>query len=71
MPDNIAYVTDGDKRLHGALAGSAVARLGGLLLLDRENTAGTAQKTVRRFALIEEVDRIIRIEQRAAKRRRR
>ena len=47
VPDNIMYVTNGRNRMHTALLGAAVARIGGLQLVARGGSVG-AQQTVRR-----------------------
>ncbi len=59
MPTNIAYVADGVRRFEGALAGSAVARLGGLLALSRQSVETTAPRTVARLGLRTLLDRIV------------
>ena len=46
LPTNQAFVADGDNPLHGALLGSASARVGGLLVLARRMSTADAQRLV-------------------------
>ena len=62
VPDNIAYVAGGDRPVRAALAGSAAARLGGLLLLSRQPTERTAAGTARRMRLSARLDRLILVQ---------
>lgn len=59
VPDNIAYVADGDSPMDAALAGAAVGRLGGLLLLSRQPLETTGPTTADALGLTAGLDRII------------
>jgi hypothetical protein len=46
LPRNIVYVANGNEPMHAALLGAAVGRVGGLLIMTPDGSAGTAAATL-------------------------
>jgi hypothetical protein len=59
LPDNVVYTADGGRPIDGALLGSAVARLGGLMLLTPGASTDTAESTLGTLGLDASTDRIV------------
>jgi hypothetical protein len=59
LPDNVVYTADGGRPIDGALLGSAVARLGGLMLLTPGANTTTAATTLGTMGLDASTDRIV------------
>ncbi len=59
LPDNIAYVANGDRPLDGALLGSMVGRATGLLMLSPGPLSSTAPGTANANGLSGRLDRLI------------
>ncbi len=59
LPDNMAYVADGSKPIDGALLGSTVGRVTGLLMLSPAPLRSTAARTARANRLSRRLDRLI------------
>ena len=59
LPDNVVYVADGARPIDAALLGSAVARLGGLMLLAPGASTATAASTLSTLGLSAGTDRIV------------
>jgi hypothetical protein len=59
LPDNVVYTADGSRPIDGALLGSAVARLGGLLLLTPGASTSAADTVLTNLGLEAGADRIV------------
>jgi hypothetical protein len=59
LPDNIAFVANGDRPMDGALLGSTVGRLTGLLMLSPGPISATAPATAASNGLSGRLDRLI------------
>ncbi len=59
LPDNIAYVANGDRPVDGALLGSTVGRLNGLMMLSPGPISASAPGTVAANRLSGRIDRLI------------
>ena len=59
LPGNIVYAADGGRPIDGALLGSAVARLGGLMLLTPGASTATAASTLATMGIDAGTDRIV------------
>jgi Ca2+-binding RTX toxin-like protein len=59
LPDNIAFVANGDRPMDGALMGSTVGRLTGLLMLSPGPISATAPATAASNGLSGRLDRLI------------
>jgi hypothetical protein len=59
LPDNVVYTADGSRPIDGALLGSAVARLGGLLLLTPGASTSAADATLTNLGFETAADRIV------------
>jgi hypothetical protein len=59
VPDNVVYTADGSRPIDGALLGSAVARLGGLMLLTPGASPSLAATTLGTLGLDASTDRIV------------
>jgi hypothetical protein len=59
LPTNLVYVADGNRPIDGAVLGSAVARLGGLMLLMPGANPGTAELTLDGLGIGAGVDRVL------------
>jgi len=66
LPDNIAYVADGANRIDGALLGSTVGRVTGLLMLSPAPLGVTAPVTAAANNLSARLDRLILLQPAAA-----
>ena len=59
LPVNVVFVADESRPVDAAVAGAAVARLGGLLVLTPEGDTATAEQRINEMGLSDQVDQIV------------
>ena len=59
LPVNVVFLADESRPVDAAVAGAAVARLGGLLVLTPGGDTGTAEERIQRMGIADQVDQIV------------